>query len=291
MGITTVLKVDSKSKASIEQKYDLLCQKIEKKLRVKGGPRGSFKLTLDTYMSTRQHQVSVMPPNALGQTHTAETLQVKTFNKEFYSISLSEYPASTFIISKPNPVKTQLQVNHSHNHNQNQGHPVSDGLSWPEPHTDNITVADKNVIGIINTIAPKSFEVQNKKQISATGNRYTFSDFVIIPAIVYVAGQPRGLTLSIEYCPAIIAELSEPLLQEFVDSLKISSSVDGESEQTSADSGTDLEDSIELVVSPVKRVIQTNTQPQQISVYRTQETILQYLKVLNEIRLQPVSYN
>lgn len=301
MGITTVLSINSKSPTSIENKFEALCYRIEKKIRVRPSPRGSFSLTLDTFISNKTEQIQFMPNNNLSQTQMGENSRKQIYNRKFYQLTISEYPNSNFTVYEPLPVKSQpqqTQLGQQPPQQQTQ-------LIFPEPNIDQVTTTDKNFIGIINTIVPTCFQVQSKKQITASGCRYTFSDFIIAPAIIYVAGQPKGLILTVEYCPVIIAELAETLLQEFISSLNLSgqngeflnksesdkreykSSTHRSTMDEGGDSGMENEDflNVKFEMSPVKRCIETAL-PGQLSLYKVQETVLQYLKVLKEVRFQ-----
>lgn len=273
--------------------------------------KNNFQITMDSYVSTKKEVCrftypSVNQPNNYpGIPNTNPNLPPQEFKKEyhkkFYICNLSEFPTSTFTIFEPNPIPwipNQVPISNREDikHLKN---PNKVGIHTIDPTIDHVTISDKNFIAMIDNLTKKNlsgqsiFNLENNKQIKAQGNRYVFNDFIICPAIVYISGQPRSIILSVEYTPVIIAELSEALIQDFLDGLKLNemdmsdpSLFDDKENKLESDSGAEnLEgEFIEFEISPVKRHLVTAVN--NYSIYRPQETILQYLNLFKNLRSQ-----
>ena len=86
--------------------------------------------------------------------------------------------------------------------------------------TSDVTIADINFKGIIQTLVPTVYKQQKNLYAQVRGKRYSFSDFIIQTGIVYTGGdKPKSIILSVEYKPCLLGEMTNNLLREFVESL------------------------------------------------------------------------
>lgn len=281
MGVTVVLEVRSESKCSIQQKFDVLKDRIQKKLDVESS--GKYNVAMASFQA--KHTSQVVGPQSAQQYphHPPPQPPTQSYHKRFNYLTLTEYPMSTFTVYEPAPVflPNTLQA------------------KVPSITVDCVTIADTNFSGIIQTLMPNVFKQQKKLHVSVRGVRYTFSDFIIQCGIVYANGnQPKSLILVVEYKPALIAEMTNQLLKEFVYSLNLARAeqdMDGgyNSESFDISQGDGLienlfSDNIEFKLSEFPTIPQepANSGTNKNERYKVQHTILQYIDVLTKIRNQ-----
>ena len=189
-------------------------------------------------------------------------------------LTLSEYPVSTFTVHDPPPTQTQ------------QG-----ALIQANRTTSDVTIADSNFTGIIQTLVPTVYKQQKTLYTQVRGKRFIFSDFVIQTGIVYTGGdKPKSIILSVEYKPCLLGEMSNALLKEFVESLQlnkgetIDDGFDDAEVNESEDGNFNVGISFELSDFPVMQSEEPNVKNNSSFKYDVQRTILQYVDVLSSIR-------
>lgn len=262
MGVTVILEVIGTGKGSIQKKFDELVIRIKKKLDAE--ETGSFFVNLNSFIAN--HETTLVVPTPIYNQGSRTT-----YTKRFNFLTLSEYPVSSFTVHDPAPTCTPQ------------------GTFIPSMKTTaDVTIADSNFTGIIQTLVPTVYKQQKNLYVQVRGKRFTFSDFIIQTGIVYTGGdKPKSIILSIEHKPCLLGEMSNALLKEFAESLQLTKSeiedggFDDAEVNESEDGNFSVGLSFELSDFPV---LQNEESPGKNFKYDVQRTILQYVDVLSRIR-------
>jgi len=270
MGISAVLEVSANTKATIQQQYNELQRRLQKKL--------------DAKPSQIKYTISMASFHAI---HTTPLPHGQSYTKKFNVVNISEFPMSCFTVAEPAPIFKPDPQN-----------PQVPQMRIPRHSSENVTIADQNFPGIIRTLMPSVFKEQKMQYVAVNGVRYEFGDFLVQTGIVTTGSKlPKGIIFAVEYKPAMVTDSPPALLREFVQSLKIFNleksendmdigyNSDGTPEPGQGQATSAEHASIAFKISDFPE-LRAGLKQGETFKYTVQDTILQYITILKNIQLK-----